>query len=571
MHKLIQFFLLAVVVLIGTGCASYKSDTSLMSAMQTGEFGAARNIAIDSAPMNPSDKSYLLGRAKVLLSSMADGVPQSTEGNADRLYDFLRTQGVNKGTGLSSVLTSESSATYWKGEPFEQAMGYSYIAAFDGTQGDWGNVRASSANSIFLIRDFSDAIKRGSEFASEESEQTDQQRALAEREAIIADAQDRSTGADSEGETGTDDGFEFDLIESDFELGYALQALASDQLGDMTDRDAKMNTLSGISSRFNSFVNQIRLGDYNTVVLVSYGLGPEKYGAGYDQVIEMYRPRTASGSQRLLVRQSGESRQFPVMTDVNRLAIDTRWTNFEGMRRAKSIVGTVMVGAGVAVIGTADSADEALVGGLLAIGGLIAKENAKADTRHCEILPQRTYIALLNLPEGRATSVEFEIEGMPQTRVVLPDVSGPSDNAARAAFHYVRLTDGDDAWRTMANPLYANDTHELPESTLPYILGGRCMRTPTPELMSEYHDAGLPAEIDFHDLMAIYQDEGIVIASLARGVELGRHISEGGNTLYTPDPCSVGYARLYCQDHPPYSPSGSLLPALLAQMNPQAE
>jgi hypothetical protein len=41
---------------------------------------------------------------------------------AARLYDFLRTQGVNADTTLPSFFVGEGSARIWKGEPFEQAM-----------------------------------------------------------------------------------------------------------------------------------------------------------------------------------------------------------------------------------------------------------------------------------------------------------------------------------------------------------------------------------------------------------------------------------------------------------------
>lgn len=568
---MIKYFLMASLVLscaFATGCSSYKGDAKLMSSMNSGEFGLAREGAIATSPSSPKDKSFILGRTKVLIASMADGVPQSTEGNVDELYDLLRTQGVNEGldVGIASVLTTEANATVWKGEPFEQAMGYAYIAAFDGTQGGWGNVRAAASNSIFLIRDFSDSIERGEDILeNEEVPANDQEQALANREAIIADTQERSGDEEEEG-------LEFDLVESDFELGYMLQAIASDQLDDTSERDEHLRALQRISPRFRDMTNQIRRGSYNTVVFASYGLGPEKYGDGYDQVIEMYRPRTPSGDERLAVRTRGRAHSFPVATDINRLALDTRWTNLEGMRRAKSIVGTAMVGTGAVIAARADSVEEALVGGFIALGGLLAKESAKADTRHCEILPQRTYIALLNIAPGTRSRVEFEIEGIPQTRLVLPDVPGPARESDDAVFHYLRLSSGTEAWRTNATPVYANDHSDWGgPPTLPYILGGRCMRTPTPDLMSGYHAAGLPSGVTFDELMEMYRDEGIVIADLTPGLELGRHIAEGGNALYTPSPSSAGFARIYCQEHSPYQPKGGLVRTLMDEIGATAQ
>jgi len=565
MHRSITVVLFALAGSLSIGCSGYQSNEDLMASVNTGNFGVARDVAIATASTDPGDKSYMLGRSKIMLASMADGVPLSTEGNADRLYDFLRTQNVNEGAGVKSVFVSESNATFWKGEPFEQAMSYAYIAAFDGTQGDWGNVRAAASNSIFLIRDFSESIESGyaldeSEDAQNPSEMSDEQRALAEREAIIRDAQDNAP------EDGSQEGLDFDLIESDFELGYALQAIASHQLGNRQDRDANLRALRGISPRFSEMSRRIESGGYNTVVLVSYGLGPEKYGAGFDEVIEMYRPRTPSGDEHLVVRSPEGSHRFPVMTDVNRLALDTRWTNLEGMRRAKSVIGTAMVGVGAGVAATADSTEQAIAGILLMIGGAIAKEQAEADTRHCEIMPQRTYVALLDLPEGVTSDVHLEIEGIPDSRLVLPHVTGP-ERGAPASFHYVRLTRGDHAWRTGGNVVYATDAYDLPAPTLPYIMGGRCLRTPSPDLMGEYRSAGLPSDVTYDDLLAIYRDEGIVIEHLTPGLELGRHLCEGGNTLYSPESCSAGYARLYAQDHSPYEPKGGLLRDLLDRMN----
>lgn len=559
------------------GCSSYKADTGLMHAMSSGEFGVARDIAIGSTPSRANDKSYMLSRTKVILTSMADGVPQSTEGNADRLYDFLRTQGVNEGKEIQSFFSTESGATYWKGEPFEQAMSYSYLAAFDGTQGDWGNVRASASNSIFLIRDFSESIRRGSEIRKSEASangngsdeaQTPESRALADREAILADSQKRDEDAKGNSGKGSEsDEFEYDLVESDFELGYLLQAIAADQLGLDQERDEHLRVLSSLSPRFSPLARTIRSGSYNTVVLVSYGMGPEKYGAGYDQVIEMYRPRTPSGDEPLVVRVDGQSYSFPVATDVNRLALDTRWTNLEGMRRAKSIVGTVLVGGGAAVIATADNAEQAIAGAAIALAGLLAKESAKADTRHCEILPQRTYIALLNLPGSGSTEIELQVENMPETKLVIPVNNLANRGSEAAGFHYVRLSSGSDGWRTQGQLMYVND-HQTRATTptLPYILGGSCLRTPSPDLMDEYYAAGLPSDVTYNQLMEIYRDEGVVIAALTPGVELGRHICEGGNTLYSPDPISSGYVRLYCQPHPPYQPRGELLAQLLERM-----
>ena len=457
---------------------------------------------------------------------------------------------------MASFFVGEGNARVWKGEPFEQAMAYCLIAAFDGLQGDWGNVRASASNSIFLLRDFSDAITRGRRAAVEGDKPLDVDPSVADREAILVDLANRD---EEDKETKAD--LEYRLVPSDFELGYALRAIAADQVNDYDDREEALAGLLAVAPRLESLAFAIRRGDYNTVLMVDYGLGPEKYGAGMDRVIEAYRPRFGSGDQFLLVTvDSSWPISFPVITDVNRLALDTKWSNLEGMRRAKSILGTALVIGGAAVLATADSVEEMLIGGGIMLVGALFKASAGADTRHCEVLPQRTYLALLNLPPGRRAGLELEIEGIAGTRLVLPAVEGPRSAGDPAVFHYVRLSNGQDAWRTSGQINYANDaTGALRSSELPYVLGGRCVRTPVPELMAEYYEAGLPPDVTLNDLLLAYEEEGLVIAGVTLNAVLGRHVLEGGNALYTPMPCSTGFCRLYAREHRPYVPRSATL------------
>lgn len=181
------------------------------------------------------------------------------------------------------------------------------------------------------------------------------------------------------------------------------------------------------------------------------------------------------------------------------------------------------------------------------------ERSRRHETRHIEVLPQRTYVALLELPPGYEGELEFELDGKPATRLVLPSVEGPGSTSERAKFHYVRLSEGEQPWRTSARVLYANDeTGSLREPELPYVLGGRCVRTPSPELMPEYHDAGLPESVTHDELINLYTQEGLVVEGVTLGADTQMHVLEGGNALYTPPACSAGFARLYCAEHEPY-------------------
>jgi len=354
--------LMIVVVFAFAGGCAYQANEELMSAVAVGEFGRARESAILAAETDPKNRNYMLDRQKILITALADGTPSATEGNVDVVYDYLRAQGLNEDRTVGSILVGEGLARIWKGEPYEQAIAYCHIAAFDGLRGDWGNVRASASNSLFLLRDFSDAIARGRTVASENQKFTlSEDESVAAREAIAYDLANRGREAKDAGKKAEEVEPEYRLVPSDFELGYVLTAIANDQLNQREEREEALRGLQSIAPRLKGYARSVRSGRYNTVVMVDYGFGPEKYATGYDNVIEAYRPRMPSGDEPLVVRWNGQSRSFPVVTDINRLAEDTKWANLEGFRKAKSVVGTGLVTAGAVVMGTSDKIGRAHV------------------------------------------------------------------------------------------------------------------------------------------------------------------------------------------------------------------
>ncbi|MEO1129542.1 MAG: hypothetical protein AAFX05_07525 [Planctomycetota bacterium] len=539
-----------------TSCSSYQPDGDVLRLTADGDYGAARVLAADRAVSDPDDRSYMLDRMKMLTLGLADGVPDSVEGVADRLYDFLRTQGVNADAGVATFFVGEGGARIWKGEPYEQAMAYASIAALDGTRGDWGNVRASATNALFLVRDFSEAIERG----RGELRSVPPDDALADRQAIAADAAVRSDEPD------------FVLVDSDFELGYALQAVSNDQLGLAQERDEALERLLVLAPRLEQFADEIRSGAYNAVLYVDYGLGPRKIGAGPNQVFAVFQPRTSPGLEplRAIVNQS-TTVEAQVMTDVVRMAQDVRWNDLEQMRRAKGALGTALLAGGLTALAVADNEWVALGGAIAAVIGGMVKSSAAVDTRHCETLPQRTYIVPVTLQPG-FNSIELEIAGRPGTRLILPTVPGPAARAP-ASMHYVRLVaDGSvpPSWAVSGEVRYANDATGSAGPTLPYILGGRCVRTPTRSIVREYHEAGLPRRYLLADVLEMYRAEGIDVVGYTDAAP-GLHVLEGGRSLYTPLPGSTGFARLYGREHPSYSSRSELVGRVRAEMGEVAD
>ncbi len=497
-------------VMLGGGCASgvRASDDAILRAVRNGDHGIAKSIALRERAANLRDKRYLLDQELVLWTALAEGdMPVATRA-ADDTYDFLRLQGVNAGTEGARFFVGDQAARTWKGEPFEQAAALAAIAAVDGVKGDWGNMRASALSATFQLREL----------------------------AVVE--------AEGEGEVR--------FVASDFEIAHALAALGARELGLREEMEEALRDLAAINPELGGLAGMIRSGAGNTAFIVDYGSGPERIASGEDGSVAAYRERTPSDSAELVVTVNGRAGVgFPVVTDYNRLAFDLKWTSLEAQRRAKSAIGTGLVYGGIGVAAISDDSGAQLAGLGAALAGLALKATAAADTRQCVAVPQRTYLALVDVPHG-AGFVKLGINGHPDALIELPM---PAD-AGVFTLHYVRLPTRPNA-RTSV--VYANDAWgSLEQPTLPWVLGGRCVRVPTYDLVREYRQAGLPEWVTRSDLLAMYEEEGIAISGIGAGVPNGVHILEGGDALYTPVVGSAGFVRLFCRQQPSYVPSGEM-------------
>lgn len=542
---------LAVSIHMGA-CAGHRLDESYAMRVDRGEYARARGYLYNrGTPSKLSDKQYLLDRERLLVVTMADGLPEHAEPLANRVYEVLRIQGLNADKTVPSVVISDG-VRVWKGEPFEQAMAYAMIAIQKGSIGDWGNMRAAAENSLFLLRDFG-VNEKGERLSTLE---------IAERAAAKGDA---------EGDDYIDHGYV--ASPTDFALGYMLHGIASHALGRAQEASDNFAAAVGLRPGLQAVVDEITSGRADTVLIVDAGRGPSKVGYGPDLSLAKFEPRTRSDERGLVVDGDAMgSRTIAQASDINRMSQDHMWNNLEDVRTAKSALGSVLLVGGLAGAATIedDSGTAQIVGLSAAALGALLKGSAHADLRHLESLAQRTYIVPIDLPEGGA-SVRIVVDGLGQTEMVLAGMTPPDGSAGeRMQVRYVRIPTVSMplTWMRSGEIRYGNDRWpaEVPGDGLPYILGGRCVRAPTHEAMARYHSNGNLMGMTLADLLELYRLEGIIIDPGDELLKVGVHVLEGGNSLACPQPGTAGFARLFGQEHAAYVPRSKEVAELAASL-----
>lgn len=542
-----------IVLCLGLACCSgNRLDESYAMRVERGEYARARGYLYNRGVATKlSDKQYLLDRERLMMVTLADGLPDHAESIANRVYEVLRIQGLNADKTVPSVVLSDG-VRIWKGEPFEQAMAYAYVAIQKGSIGDWGNMRAAAESSLFLLRDFG------------ENE-------AGERLSTLEIAQRAASRGEAEGDGYIDHGYV--AAPTDFALGYMLSGIASHALGRAEEASDNFQQAVRLRPDLASVVDTIQSGRANTILIVDAGRGPSKVGYGPDDALTRFEPRTRSDGRGLVVDGDAiGSRTIAQALDVNVMSRDHMWNNLEDVRTAKSTLGTALLLGGVIVAASVDddNGTAQIIGLSAAALGALMKGTARADLRHLESLPQRTYIVPIELPEAGA-SVRLVIDGLGQTEMVLAGLTPPeSRSGERVQVRYVRLP-------TVAMPLtwmrsgdirYGNDgwAGDVPGDELPYILGGRCVRVPTHETMARYHARGSLLGLTLADLLEFYRLEGIVTDPGDELEQVGVHVLEGGNSLACPEPGTAGFARLFGQEHPAYRPKSKEVAAFVASL-----
>ncbi len=537
---------LLLVLVLMVGCrGNQRPDISPYVAAN--ELGWARHAMQQNLTDDRNDRQYLLDRMGVGVLALADGYPDSAGVLLEDVYDTLRTQGINRDRTVASVVINEG-VKIWKGEPFEQALGFNYVGLQQATVGSWDNARAAYNNSLFYLRDFGQDESTGQRLDTQQIAE----RALAYERAIASGASEEQAQAEADYLDS-----QYVPVESNFTLGYFMRAVSNQQLGLDDEAEEDFLRVLTIDPGLASLVDAFRTGEYNTVLVVSWGLGPEKEAYGPDRALARFTPRSFSDSAPLIVRAGNQKLELPIVTDVNTMARDHMWNNLEDVRKAKSFLGNVLVAGGtIAIIEGLDhdSSEAVAIGAAAVLAGALLKAGAKADTRYCEVLPQRYYLVPLWL-DG-PTTVDLEVAGRPASRLVLNGLDQPATPGAQ--LRYIRLNSGYNTppWMTSGNLLYDTDAHPL-DHPQPYVMGGNSVRLPSADALRAYQANGYLTGYTVNDLNNLYREEGLHIERQQTAGVAGLHVLEGGDSLVSPIPGSVGYQRLFAQPHAPYRPRTS--------------
>lgn len=538
---------------IGFGVAGCGAglDRDLVDASRVGRYGGARVALQANLEGDPGNRNYVLGRLRLLILTLADGQPGAADVVAGETFRVLSTQGLNADRTISSAVINER-VKIWKGEPFEQAFGYTYISIQKAMLGEWDNARAAANNSLFRLKDFT-ANERRSPSTQE----------LARRAAAA-----QARGGGDYLATG------YDAVESDFVLGHLLAAVSARGLGREDEAGEYLTSAAAASPAIRPTAERLASNTYNTVFVVDVGIGPEKVAYGSDGALARFVPRQSLPSSGVKAEVGGPGGGGGdnviqvgggLATDVNQMAASHMWNNLEDVRSAKSLVGTGLVagGAGVAI---ASDDEGAQMAGLIAIGvGLLLKASASADTRYCEFLPQSTYIVpvMVNEPGSwvRLTAG--------QSTMTLTDLTPPPSRGERKPLQlrYVRMVNTNPAWAVNGETVVANDrtNRRVPGDTLPFIMGGTCVKQPNEATMQRYQQGGNLRDITASDLANLYREEGIALTVEDQRGESRKHVLDGGDSLVCPLEGTAGYQRLFGQRHAPYQPRSAALRDYLAR------
>ncbi len=544
-RQLAKWSLSLCALIVVAGCKSSPRNYDAIRAYYRYDFTAARE-ALRSDAMTKDDEQTILNNVRLGMASLADGDLHEAEIALGRSFDLLSTAGLNKDRTVAAVLDHEG-VKIWKGEPFEQALTYYYVAALYAELGDWENVRAAAANSLFRLTDFG-------------KDQTAQK--LTKNAAKDPEYLNTYTATDT-----------------NFALGFLMQGVGS-ALSGAPGSDDLYTEAAKINPSLEEIVSTLRSGQFNTLVIVDYGKGPIKTAYGPDEALVRFVPRDRTFGDVVISTESSDLMRQPAVCDVNNMAEDHRWNNLEDVRKAKSAIGDILLLGGAITTGYGASRNDggaALVGlGAVALG-LLTKAGAKGDTRYCEFMPAAIYVVPVTLNEP--ADLRVSVDGDPTAVTVISNVQPGTQRNPSVV--YVRLLGRESpiqpAWLTRSQPIIGNDFTGVREADYPWILGGQDVSTPSRDVVDAYAAGGNLPAMNAGELRGLYDAEAIFIgagmaptASKNRNASF-RHILEGGDGLFTPYPYSMGYKRLMFQRHGAYDPLSDAVWNLAEQIRVEHE
>ncbi len=503
-----------------SACKS-RSFESIMHPTDAGQLGRARSVVL-AEQVRPIDQP--LREATLAILTLVDGLPEHAEIPMQRVYETLRTRGLNANKQAAAAVINEDKKT-WKGEPYEQALLYLYVAMQQGMSGEWGNARAASVAALELL----DEYDRYQEVS-------------------------RNLPPTTHGHV---------VSQSDLALAHLIASIANRAIGRHDEADDHLERVEQIRPHLQPVTDQLQQGAFDTVLIVEMGAGPVVRRAGEDGAIEDLVTRWPSDDRLLVVSDNdGVVRSVPRALDVNAFANLYQWHGLAGLRRGKSNVGSMMTVGGAALL-TADDDEARWVGLGLLLGGLLAKAGAHADDRSLTVLPQRYFVVPL---QSSALSGPLELRlgtGGRGASFVVPALASTAETPRLIV---VRVPTQEPVTSGLTGEvLYSNDASQQrsPGDDLPYILGGTCVMAPTHEALRKYQSAGNLLDLTTADLRELYRQEGIVLPEDERpGVPPGAHVLEGGRSLAAPVAGSLGFVRLFCSRHPPYRPRSEVVARL---------
>jgi len=518
-----------------------------------GQYSAARK-ALRPHSVDRSSPDILLDNMRLAVAALHDGSFVEAEQALTRAYPYMVAGTVNDSARESSATFAYESKLVWRGEPFEQALGWYYQGLVQMIKGDWENARAAARNMQFTLTDFAGGGGTIGEVmeAAESPEWFDQHA---------------------------------DEVESDLVLAYLMGGMAERWQGRDADAEDFFKRARELRTDLIPLSDQLQHGAYNTLLFVEVGRGPVKVAQGDSGQYFTYEPSRSGKPDILRIATAGPGTSpTEVATLPERLdAVDTwdlaqhpRWWSLKSLRETKKAVGDVLsIGGWGAVIvgGSTDDdnvRDKALIGGLAAIAlGEAFKSGSAADLRCFDVLPRSVYIVPLQLAPG-ANIVGLRLGAGAGSQAVrhyiMPGEGTPAvytvrmDDEVSSAWRLgeQRGVEGwgevKDAFPAVAHP---NDVTGPVVGTYPYILGGTCVCRPSQEALDAYQAGGFLLDYSVERLRDLYRAEGIVEAPLPPGPTTGptyRHVLDGGLLLATPIPGSATFERLTFSVGSPYVP-----------------
>lgn len=528
----------ALSVLTGAGCSGGGPDRELRQYVDQGEFGVARSrlVWLESEQGAGRGTNHLLHELRLGVVNLADGYPDASEEAFNRVFELLRTQGVNENTTLGTVVAGEG-VRYWKGEPYEQAVAFYYVGLQKLLIGDWGNARAASYAALQLLDDF-DTFRRGGE--------------------PVGPPEVPDDGAP----------YTYAVAGSDFVLAYLVGGVANLAMGRREEARDFFRRAAMIDPAMERIGASLLSGEADTVLVVGYGRGPERVGDAARGVRYASRWPSDRRELRVLIEGALEGTYAPA-ADFNAMARLYTWDALRNVRAFRQALGESMVISGVILSG-ARSESTRWAGLGLVIGGALMQATTQPDTRHIELFPQRVYIAPIRLGDEAVGPVTVQVGGDAGSRVVLPVLHPPGDGGLRVQYLRIPPDSSGEGWRSSGRVVYANDLYDgrVEGDELPYILGGRCVRVPTREVLAHYQSHGHLEGWTLSDLVELYREEDIRLPDEEDGLRgrMSRHVLEGGSTLMPPAEGSIGYVRLFTRERPAYQPRSARVRELASEI-----